>query len=137
MSSCPATTSHHTSPIHLLRHYRLEMDNVHTSLRRSNYDTDNWETDSPSPSRFHGGGGGDASSHHIELSHVDREVVLRHEPSSSQVALLPHEQHGRGNVICSFVAAVGKHGHLTGEEKSRRRWESHGYGCRSSKGVGN
>ncbi|KAH6765569.1 Seven transmembrane MLO family protein [Perilla frutescens var. hirtella] len=93
MSSRPATPSHHTSPIHLLRHYRPEMDSVHTSPRRSNYDADNWETDSPSPSRFHGGGGGDASSHHIELSHVDREVAHRHEPSSSQVAPLPHEQH--------------------------------------------
>lgn len=79
MSSRPATPSHHTSPIHLLRHYRPEMDN---------YDADNWDTDSPSPSRFHAPTD-DSSHHRIELSHVDREAAPRHEPSSSQVAPLP------------------------------------------------
>ncbi|XP_057781779.1 MLO-like protein 6 [Salvia miltiorrhiza] len=78
MSSRPATPSHHTSPIHLLRHYRSEMDSVHTSPRRSNYDADNWDTESPSPSRFHGG---------VELSHMDREVALADSPPQHEITV--------------------------------------------------
>lgn len=94
MSSRPATPSHHASPIHLLRHYRpSEADSAHTSPRPSNYDADNWETDSPSPGRFHGGAV-DASNHHIELSHLDKETVAHHDAGSSEVAPLPpREQH--------------------------------------------
>ncbi|CAA2982764.1 MLO 6 [Olea europaea subsp. europaea] len=47
----PATPSHGTSPIHLLQHYRGEMDSLQTSPRKSNFDMDQLETDgSPSPS---------------------------------------------------------------------------------------
>ncbi|KAG7010619.1 MLO-like protein 6, partial [Cucurbita argyrosperma subsp. argyrosperma] len=54
MSSRPATPSHHMSPVHLLRHYRSELDSFHTSPRRSNFDNDQWDPDSPSPSHhFH------------------------------------------------------------------------------------
>ncbi|KAL1544152.1 MLO-like protein 6 [Salvia divinorum] len=64
LSSRAATPSHHTSPIHLLRHYRSEMDT--SPPRRS---VDNSDTESPSPSRFQ-----------RPLSHMDAEVAL----SSSQ-----------------------------------------------------
>ncbi|KAI3461450.1 hypothetical protein Pfo_018113 [Paulownia fortunei] len=94
MSSRPATPSHGMSPVHLLRHYRSEMDSLQTSPRKSNFDTDHWDTESPSPTRFQGQG--DAFRHHIELGHIEHEVELHHEPSSSQVAPLPQpprEQH--------------------------------------------
>ncbi|KAL8029822.1 hypothetical protein ABFX02_14G248200 [Erythranthe guttata] len=95
MSSRPATPSHGMSPIHLLRHYRSEMDNsLQNSPRKSNPNVDRWEPESPSPTRFHGQAT-ESFHHRIELGHVDREVEdLRHEPSSSQVAPLPAvEQH--------------------------------------------
>ncbi|XP_023534411.1 MLO-like protein 6 [Cucurbita pepo subsp. pepo] len=54
MSSRPPTPSHHMSPMHLLRHYRTQLDSVHTSPRRSIFDNDHWDPDSTSPShRFH------------------------------------------------------------------------------------
>ncbi|KAJ4726000.1 MLO-like protein [Melia azedarach] len=62
MSSRPTTPSHHMSPVHLLRHYRSEMDSVNTSPRRS---IERWDTDSPSPSHPHYGDGS-SSHHHIE-----------------------------------------------------------------------
>ncbi|KAG2670347.1 hypothetical protein I3760_14G081400 [Carya illinoinensis] len=62
MSSRPTTPSHHLSPVHLLRHYRSEMDSVHTSPRRSNFDFEHWETDSPSPSHHHNRISGEGSS---------------------------------------------------------------------------
>ncbi|KAF5470680.1 hypothetical protein F2P56_011177 [Juglans regia] len=63
MSSRPTTPSHHMSPVHLLRHYRSEMDSVHTSPRRSNFDIEKyWETDSPSPSHRHNRIAGEGSS---------------------------------------------------------------------------
>ncbi|KAB5540691.1 hypothetical protein DKX38_013665 [Salix brachista] len=50
LSSRPTTPSHHASPVHLLRHYRGEMDSLYTSPRRSNVGVEHWETESPSPS---------------------------------------------------------------------------------------
>ncbi|KAK6144407.1 hypothetical protein DH2020_021227 [Rehmannia glutinosa] len=92
MSSRPATPSHGMSPVHLLRHYRSEMDSLQTSPRKSNFDVDhNYDTDSPSPTRFHGQG--DAFRHHIELGQIDHEVELHHEPSPSQVAPVTRDQH--------------------------------------------
>ncbi|KAK6144448.1 hypothetical protein DH2020_021268 [Rehmannia glutinosa] len=92
MSSRPATPSHGMSPVHLLRHYRSEMDSLQTSPRKSNFDVDhNYDTDSPSPTRFHGQG--DAFRHHIELRQIDHEVELHHEPSPSQVAPVTRDQH--------------------------------------------
>ncbi|XP_007015436.2 PREDICTED: MLO-like protein 6 [Theobroma cacao] len=85
-SSRPNTPSHHTSPVHLLRNYRSEMDSLHTSPRRSNFDIEHWDTDSPSPSHPNYGDG--SSSHHhnfmaeqVQLDY-DRDVV--NEPSSSE-----------------------------------------------------
>ncbi|XP_021278082.1 MLO-like protein 6 [Herrania umbratica] len=85
-SSRPNTPSHHTSPVHLLRNYRSEMDSLHTSPRRSNFDIEHWDTDSPSPSHPNYGEG--SSSHHhnymaeqVQLDN-DRDVV--NEPSSSE-----------------------------------------------------
>ncbi|EOY33056.1 Seven transmembrane MLO family protein isoform 2 [Theobroma cacao] len=85
-SSRPNTPSHHTSPVHLLRNYRSEMDSLHASPRRSNFDIEHWDTDSPSPSHPNYGDG--SSSHHhnfmaeqVQLDY-DRDVV--NEPSSSE-----------------------------------------------------
>lgn len=62
LSSRPSTPSHNMSPVHLLRHYRGEMDSVNTSPRRSTEHC--WDSESPSPSHtFHGEG---SSTHHIE-----------------------------------------------------------------------
>lgn len=80
MSSRPATPSHHLSPVHLLRHYRSELDSVHTSPRRSNFDTDQWDPESPSPSHhFHRRphpGDGSISNHHrdVEAGDLDADV---------------------------------------------------------------
>lgn len=72
-SSRPGTPSHHMSPVHLLRHYRSELDSVHTSPRRSNFD--HWDpVDSPSPSHHfhrHPHGGADDS---VSNSHHPRDV---------------------------------------------------------------
>ncbi|KAL9413081.1 hypothetical protein AB3S75_041704 [Citrus x aurantiifolia] len=62
LSSRPSTPPHNMSPVHLLRHYRAEMDSVHTSPRRSMEQY--LDSESPSPSHtFHGEG---SSPHHIE-----------------------------------------------------------------------
>ena len=52
-SSRPNTPSHHTSPVHLLKNHRSEMDSLHTSTRRSNFDIEQCKMDSPSPSHHH------------------------------------------------------------------------------------
>ncbi|PIM98067.1 hypothetical protein CDL12_29455 [Handroanthus impetiginosus] len=91
MSSYPATPSHGMSPVHLLRHYRSEMDSLQASPRRTNYDVDQYDTDLPSPTRFHGQA--EASNHHIELGYMNQEAEIHQEPSSSQVAPLPQRLH--------------------------------------------
>ncbi|GMI92312.1 MILDEW RESISTANCE LOCUS O 6 [Hibiscus trionum] len=50
LSSIPNTPSRQTSPIHLLKHYRSEMDSIHNSPGRLSFDIEQSETDSPSPS---------------------------------------------------------------------------------------
>ncbi|KAF5751533.1 Seven transmembrane MLO family protein isoform 1 [Tripterygium wilfordii] len=72
MSSRPTTPSHHMSPIHLLRHYRSEVDSIQTSPRRSSVDMETWETDSPSTSHPHVTGDGSSSSHHHQFGHMER-----------------------------------------------------------------
>ncbi|KAI3427679.1 MLO-like protein [Psidium guajava] len=52
LSSRPTTPSHHMSPVHLLRHYRSEISSIHTSPRRSNFDTDQLCNES-SPTHLH------------------------------------------------------------------------------------
>ncbi|XP_050215043.1 MLO-like protein 6 [Mercurialis annua] len=101
ISSRPATPTHPMSPVHLLRHYRSEMD----SPRRSNF---GWETDSPSHPNLENGssshnpnhengsssqtpkhGNGSSPFHHqyqqqIELGYVEYDKD-ENEPGSSQV----------------------------------------------------
>lgn len=103
MSSQPMTPSHHMSPMHLLRRYRSEMtDSLHTSPRKSNLDTDQWETDSPSPCHPHflRPGEGSSSSHHnhfagrqhqreTALSVASAERVEAQGQNPTQVALAP------------------------------------------------
>ncbi|KAH9700732.1 MLO-like protein 6 [Citrus sinensis] len=62
LSSRPSTPSYNMSPVHLLRHYRGEMDSVQTSPRRSMEQYLDSESPSP-PHTFHGEG---SSPHHIE-----------------------------------------------------------------------
>ncbi|CAK9143227.1 unnamed protein product [Ilex paraguariensis] len=112
MSSRPATPSHGLSPLHLLRHYKSDVDSFHTSPRRSNYDFEHWDAEgSPSPTHLQQGGDGSSShhpyyqgnsslSHHhhhqIELGNVEHERDEAQEPSSAQLAPLPErnrEQH--------------------------------------------
>ncbi|XP_048324386.2 MLO-like protein 6 isoform X1 [Ziziphus jujuba] len=105
MSSRPATPSHHMSPVHLLRHYRSEVDSFHNSpARKSNFDTDRWDTDSPSPSHPHFLNADGFSSHHhqIELGHVEHDVEFN-DPNSAQVGVGGEElNNGSGKKDFSF-----------------------------------
>lgn len=94
LSSRPTTPSHHLSPVHLLRHYRSEVDSFQNSPRKSNFDTDRWDTDSPSPSHshFHQAQDGSSSHHHqIEMGHVDHDVDLT-DPNSTEAVTPPEHQ---------------------------------------------
>ncbi|KAK6936024.1 Mlo-related protein [Dillenia turbinata] len=83
MSSRPTTPSHSgLSPVHLLRHYRGEMDSLQTSPRKSNFDINNWDAEgSPSPAHPHhvDGSSTHPAHHNAPLSYVvedEREVHL-------------------------------------------------------------
>lgn len=95
LSSRPTTPTHHMSPVHLLRHYRSEVDSFQNSPRKSNFEADRWDTDSPSPSHthFHHTASEGSSSHHhqIEMGQVDRQDhdVELTDPSSTQVITAP------------------------------------------------
>lgn len=87
LSSRPATPSHHTSPVHLLRNYRSEMDSLQNSPRRSILDAERWDTDSPSPSHPQQHIPGDGSSshhHHIEMGQTDQHDRLSDGPGLAQ-----------------------------------------------------
>ncbi|XP_030447948.1 MLO-like protein 6 [Syzygium oleosum] len=91
MSSRPTTPSHHMSPVHLLRHYRSEQDSFYTSPRRSNFEAEHLETDSPSPTHPHHHQGDGSSSHHhpgVEHGHVgpetDPQAAPAPEPARTQ-----------------------------------------------------
>ncbi|XVF47140.1 hypothetical protein PTKIN_Ptkin03bG0085400 [Pterospermum kingtungense] len=88
-SSRPNTPlSHHMSPVDLLRNYK---DSLHTLPRRSNFDVEQWDVDSPSPS--HPNYGGASTSHHphmIEL--VDKaDHVIKQSWSEQVVEQTQHE----------------------------------------------
>ncbi|XP_050287344.1 MLO-like protein 6 isoform X2 [Quercus robur] len=92
MSSRPATPSHHTSPVHLLRNYRSEMDSVQTSPRKSNFDFEHWETESPSPSHHHRPTGGGSSSYHhhqMDKSNIEFDKNVNEAVTLSQLAPIP------------------------------------------------
>lgn len=98
LSSRPATPSHHMSPVHLLRNYRSEMDSFQTSPRRSNFDTEPWETDSPSPSHPNYGEGSSSHHHHqIELGHIDYDKN-DNEAGLSQVVPIPQPISGQHQI---------------------------------------
>lgn len=80
LSSRPSTPSHNMSPLHLLRHYRSEMDSVPTSPRRSMEQY--WDSESPSPSHtLHGEG---SSSPYIEQGFYIEYNKDVNEPGPSQ-----------------------------------------------------
>lgn len=83
MSSRPGTPSHGFSPVHLLRNYnRSDMDSIHTSPRRSNFD---WATDG-SPSHHQAGEGSLSHHQHMEPDfRVENDRDQFQEPSSTQV----------------------------------------------------
>lgn len=92
MSSRPATPSHHMSPVHLLRHYRSEMDSMHTSPRLSNFDVDQHDNESPSPTHLHQGEG--SSFHHnpnTEQGAVDRERAVQLASIPQPTSRVQHE----------------------------------------------
>jgi mlo protein len=64
------------------------MDSIHTSPRKSNFDVEHWETESPSPSHHHPVGEGSSSYHNRQMdqSYIEYDVK---ELTSSQVAPLP------------------------------------------------
>ncbi|XVE79072.1 hypothetical protein DITRI_Ditri14bG0028400 [Diplodiscus trichospermus] len=100
-SSRPNTPSHHTSPVHLLKNYRSEMDSLHTSPRMSNFDIEQSDTDSPSPSNHPNYGDGSSSSHQPHMAETiqedyDRDVIERnssqqHEPTQYVIRIGPKE----------------------------------------------
>ncbi|KAA3458959.1 MLO-like protein 6 isoform X2 [Gossypium australe] len=67
------TPSHHISPVHLLRNCRSEVDSLHTSPRRSNFDIELSDTDSLSPSPLNYTEGSSTSYHHVNM--VDQVQV--------------------------------------------------------------
>ncbi|XP_044482914.1 MLO-like protein 6 isoform X2 [Mangifera indica] len=71
-SSRPTTPSHRASPVQLLRHHRSEIGSGHTSPRRSNFDIELLETDSPSPSQHYRGDGSSSSNYHHNNNFTDR-----------------------------------------------------------------
>ncbi|PPD82267.1 hypothetical protein GOBAR_DD20793 [Gossypium barbadense] len=79
-SSRPNTPSHHTSPVHLLRNYRSEVDSLHTSPRRSNFDIELSDTDSLSPSPPNYTEGSSTSHHHVnmedqvQVDYIDNDI---------------------------------------------------------------
>ena len=84
LSSRPTTPSHHMSPVHLLRHYRSEVDSLQNSPRRSNFDTERWDTDSPSPSHHHqlhrlAIDGSTSHQHQIEFGQLDQHDEFANE----------------------------------------------------------
>ncbi|KAL8501504.1 hypothetical protein ACS0TY_020869 [Phlomoides rotata] len=108
-SSLPPTPSHGTSPMHLLRHYRSDIDSYQTSPPKSNYDMEHWDAEgSPSPTRFHLPNDRILSLHtHIEVGDIEHEVELQHESASSQLVALPvsdqqHEIDIGGSKVFSF-----------------------------------
>ncbi|XWS71316.1 hypothetical protein CRYUN_Cryun03dG0127700 [Craigia yunnanensis] len=102
-SSRPNTPSHHTSPVHLLRNYRSEMDSLHTSPRRSNFDIEQWHTDSPSPSHPNYDDGS-SSHHHNMMEQVDQVDYNRdvNEPSSSEQGERMQHEINIGPKVFSF-----------------------------------
>ncbi|KAG8495178.1 hypothetical protein CXB51_012813 [Gossypium anomalum] len=99
-SSIPNTPSHHTSPIHLLKHYQGEMDSVHTSPRRSSFDIESSETDSPYTSHhpYYDDG---STSHNPNMAEpvqggTDRDIneassTEEREPEHHAINILPKE----------------------------------------------
>ncbi|KAK8582172.1 hypothetical protein V6N13_145152 [Hibiscus sabdariffa] len=64
-SSIPNTPSHHASPIHLLKHYRNEMNSAHTSPGRLSFDIGRSEMDSLSISYHNHTDGSSSHNHNI------------------------------------------------------------------------
>ncbi|PON80413.1 Mlo-related protein [Trema orientale] len=99
LSSRPTTPSHHMSPVHLLRHYRSEVDSLQNSPRRSNFDTpERWDTDSPSPSHHYQQhrlaitDGSSSHQHQIELGHVDHHDRFANEAGPAAQTTVPTQQ---------------------------------------------
>uniref|UniRef100_A0A2P2JS80 MLO-like protein n=2 Tax=Rhizophora mucronata TaxID=61149 RepID=A0A2P2JS80_RHIMU len=78
MSSRPATPSHHASLTQQLKYYRSEMDSSQNSPRRSDFEIEYWDTETPSPSHHNYG---EASSshqqqHHNRIQQQERQIEL-------------------------------------------------------------
>ncbi|CAI9105131.1 OLC1v1003989C1 [Oldenlandia corymbosa var. corymbosa] len=104
LDSRAATPSHGMSPVHLLRHYKSDLDSFQTSPRKSNYDWDNEGSPSVSP-RFLQLEEGSSHDHHqrqydqfqdIELGSLGHNSNNNNNvggsSATSQVAPLPQQQ---------------------------------------------
>ncbi|KAB2614794.1 MLO-like protein 6 [Pyrus ussuriensis x Pyrus communis] len=86
MSSRPATPSHHTSPVHLLRNYRSEVDSFHTSPRKSNLEGERWANESPSPSHHIHVDDTSSSYHHHERVDVNEKISVHGEATTTNTS---------------------------------------------------
>ncbi|XP_076921886.1 MLO-like protein 12 isoform X2 [Bidens hawaiensis] len=82
------SSGHSLSPIHLLSHYRSNIDNLdQTSLTGLNINNDEtYHVNGPSYPAGCPTSGGSTCHHEIELSHMDQSMDQVHEPSLSEVA---------------------------------------------------
>ncbi|KAL4318294.1 hypothetical protein GQ457_18G004150 [Hibiscus cannabinus] len=87
-SSRPNTPSHHTSPVHLLRKYRGEINSLNTSPRRSNVDFEHSDPDSPSTSHPNYIDGSSTSHYHIDVGEQDQVEYVEKDVNE----LTPSEQ---------------------------------------------
>lgn len=93
MSSRPGTPSHHISPIHLLRHYRGEMESPEISPRSINH-MERWNiNESPSPLHLN----------QVELSYIDLGIENRSETSSAMVTALPQGTHRESEITIDVL----------------------------------
>lgn len=89
LSSRPGTPSRQMSPVDLLRNFRSGMDSLQNSPRRSNFDTERWDTDSPSPSHHQQlrlTEGSSSYHHNIEMGQLDQHDRVANEPGPAQPA---------------------------------------------------
>ncbi|XP_076918431.1 MLO-like protein 6 [Bidens hawaiensis] len=82
------SSGHSLSPVHLLSHYRSNIDNLdQTSLTGLNIHNETYRVNGPSyPVGCPTSGDSSCCHHEIELSHMDQSMDQVHEPSLSEVA---------------------------------------------------
>lgn len=97
ITSRPGTPSHSTSPVHLLRHYRSDIDSLQPSPRLSTNDYENFywtdTTDSSSSAQhhhYHGGERSVISTHHRPQA-AEQEMDVREPVVSAHAVNIAHQ----------------------------------------------